>query len=190
MSNVNVAGDERLPPRRWVAPAVCVYVDGDLKSNVPLLRLTVPALANGTSNPVVVATPVLFNVPPAWLLKVRVPPLSDMRVLFCALKIPALLKTLLPAPARISVESLAHVTVPVLVTVRALKNLFTRAPLIARFAAGATTVVPPPPIVPPVQFKVPVTVAVALPPSVPPLRVPPLIEVGTLKLALPRLMSV
>ena len=107
-----------------MAPAVCVYVDGDLKPSVPLFTLTVPALLNGTSNSVVVPTPFSFSVPPAWLLKVRVPPLLIMRVLFRALKVPALLKTLLPALARISVESLAHVTVPTLSTVRALKNLF------------------------------------------------------------------
>ena len=63
-------------------------------------------------------------------------------------------------------------------------------PLIVRFAPGAIAVVPVPLIVPPVQFRVPVSVAVALPPSVPPLRVPPVIEVGTLKLAVPPVMLV
>jgi hypothetical protein len=164
-----------------------------LKPSVPLFTLTVPALVNGTSNSVV-ATPLWFSVPPTRLLKARVPPLLIILGVFSAslfspLKVPVLLlKTLLPPLARISPRS-AHVTVPMLLTARALTNLFD-APLIARFAAGAITVVPPPPIVPPVQFKVPVSVAVALPPSVPPLRVPPLIEVGALKLALPRLTLV
>jgi hypothetical protein len=162
-----------------------------LKASVPLFTLTVPALLNGTSNSVV-AAPLWFSVPLAWLLKASVPPLLIIvgvfsASLFSALKVPVLLKTLLPALARISLPSV-HVTVPKLLTVRALKDLLV-APLIARVAAGAIAVVPPPPIVPSVQFNVSVTVTVAVPPSVP-LRVPPVIEVATLKLAVPALAPV
>jgi hypothetical protein len=135
--------------------------------SVPLVTLTVLALLNGTANCVVPA-PLLFSVPPAWLLKVSVPATLLMCELFCALKVPLLLKTLLPPLLWISPASLVQVAVPALLMVRPLNNL-TPAPLIVRVAPAAIVVVAPPLIVPAVQFNAPLTVMTSAA-SVPPAR--------------------
>ena len=160
------------PLKSSVPPAATVNVPPLVPSptlSAPLSTLTAPELLKNA--PVlmveVVPAPLLVTVPPARLLNVIVPPLLNIRELFCALNVAPdwLLNTLVPVSERMSVV-LSQVAVPALLMVWPFRNSVL-GPFTFRAPLEAICTVPPPAIVPDVQLSGPFTVRLPVPSRVP-----------------------
>src|SRR6185295_1728157 len=152
-----------------------------------------------------------WMTPPAWLFTTTWNSLAALPAVF--LRTPALLNVGIPvpfrrksaspvasnvAPARLLITGLvlpsihpvlAHVMVPLLLMVRALRTLVL--PVVKASEPDAPMLVEPvPDMVPPVQEKAPETASAALPPSVPLVSEALVVDADALKLAVPPMTSV